>query len=340
MEDDWSNYLRNSKGDIFEMIKRAIMVAASDHPQDFQNKRDMIAQTLFSCDLIKCSKQSVNVGGTETKDQEATTVSEVLRMKKILENNSNESESVLLDSLSKIQHMVKSVNVLKLTGVGRSVNGLVHNHASKCVVKMSTTLVKEWRCMVDEWIKETEKMHQEKQLLPTLNQQRPMIVRIKMKKDPTVKESVPEQNDEVLRMKRILDAESVSESVVLESLKKLLNIRMCVKTLEATGIGRSVGVLHKHGSKDVRQIAWALVKKWKGIVDEYIKKESTSLNTERKIDSEKFKATKRKLHEAYEEAEKKKRKRRIQVIQLHELTRKAFLFQNKRHRHRVDYLTF
>ncbi|KAI3725181.1 hypothetical protein L1987_64959 [Smallanthus sonchifolius] len=111
------------------MIKSAIMVAASDHPQ---NKRDMIAQTLFSCDLIKC------------------------------------------------------------TGDGN-----------------------------------------------------------------------PPQ--------RILDDKSVSESVVLGSLKRLLNIRVSLKTLEATGIGRSVRVLQKHGSKDVRQIAWALVKKWKGVVDEYIK---------------------------------------------------------------------
>ncbi|KAI3712287.1 hypothetical protein L1987_70838 [Smallanthus sonchifolius] len=286
MEDDWSNYLRNLKGDIFEMIKRAIMVAASDHPQDIQNRRDMIAQTLFSCDLLKCSgceKQSVNVGGTETED-EATTVSEVLRMKQILENNINESEAVLMESLSNLQQM----------------NG-------------------------DAWIKDTKKMHQEKQILPTSNQKRPVNVRIKMKKDP-VKDNVPEQkvennnNDEVLRMKRILDDESVSESVVMESLKRLQNIRMSVKTLEATGIGRSVSVLQKRGSKDVRQIAWALVKKWKGIVDD----------TERKINSEKveekFKATKRKLHEAYEEAEKMRRKRIIQVIQLHELTKKVFSF--------------
>ncbi|KAI3827702.1 hypothetical protein L1987_01785 [Smallanthus sonchifolius] len=189
MEDEWLNYLRNLKGDIFD--KSAIMVAASDHPREFQNKRDMIAQTLFSCDLIKC------------------------------------------------------------TGDGN-----------------------------------------------------------------------PPQ---VLRLKRILDDESVSESVVLESLKKLLNIRVSVKTLEATGIGRSIRVLQKHGSKDVRQIAWALVKKWKGIVDEYIKKES-SVNSEKvKGVEEKFKATKRKLHEAYDEADKMKRKRRIQVVQLHELTKKGFL---------------
>ncbi|KAI3827700.1 hypothetical protein L1987_01783 [Smallanthus sonchifolius] len=147
-----------------------------------------------------------------------------------------------------------------------------------------------------------------------------MIVRIKMNKNHSVKEIDPEQkvennnNDEVLRMKRILDDESVSESVVLESLKKLLNIRVSVKTLEATGIGRSIRVLQKHGSKDVRQIAWALVKKWKGIVDEYIKKESSVDSEKVKGVEEKFKATKRKLHEAYDEADKMKRKRRIQVL--------------------------
>ncbi|KAI3827701.1 hypothetical protein L1987_01784 [Smallanthus sonchifolius] len=226
MEDEWLNYLRNLKGDIFEMIKSAIMVAASDHPQEFQNKRDMIAQTLFSCDLIKC------------------------------------------------------------TGDGNP---------------------------------------------PQVEKQRPMIVRIKMNKNHSVKEIDPEQkvennnNDEVLRLKRILDDESVSESVVLESLKKLLNIRVSVKTLEATGIGISIRVLQKHGSKDVRQIAWALVKKWKGIVDEYINKESSVDSEKVKGVEEKFKAAKRKLHEAYDEADKMKRKRRIQVVQLHELTKKGFL---------------
>ncbi|KAI3701780.1 hypothetical protein L6452_27118 [Arctium lappa] len=198
---------------------------------------------------------------------------------------------------------------------------------------------------------------------------------------------------EVLKIKDILDKSTPheSESVIYHSLSKLQHMGLSFKTLEATGIGKSVSALKKHESRDVRQIANALVKVWKGVVDEWINttenmsasehgewniinpppikkhsvhackqqtttipkeklgedsinKQSTDyLNmetnkfqisekakghveeskkmdySERKIE-EKLEATKRKLHQGYEEADKKKRQRRIQVIELHQLT--------------------
>lgn len=52
--DDWRDYFRTSNSDIFDIIEHAIMVAASDCPQEFRIRRDRIAETLFSSKLAKC----------------------------------------------------------------------------------------------------------------------------------------------------------------------------------------------------------------------------------------------------------------------------------------------
>ncbi|XP_024958989.1 probable mediator of RNA polymerase II transcription subunit 26c [Cynara cardunculus var. scolymus] len=182
---------------------------------------------------------------------------------------------------------------------------------------------------------------------------------------------------EVLKIKQILDktpyeSQSVA-AVVYESLSKLQHLGLSFKTLEATGIGKSVGALQKHASRDVRQIAKKLVRIWKGVVDEWfnatenmstskggeewnminpapIKKQTSTVRkkkhsankfqlSEREEESkeimrmeEKLEATKRKLLQGYQEAENKKRQRRIQVIDLHELTQEHLLPQTQ---HRV-----
>ncbi|KAK9057870.1 hypothetical protein SSX86_022709 [Deinandra increscens subsp. villosa] len=268
MDELMRNCLQNFNGDIFEMIKSAIMVAASDHPQEFRQKRDMIAQTLFSSGELTKGRENCNLQSIIINDDivggvtgETKIVAEVLKMKAILERSSHESESVLLNSLSKLQHMVKSVDVLKLTGIGKSVNAL-RDHGSKNVAIVSRKLVKEWRCMVDGWIiKDAKKIPppkiEKQQIVPRNNQEsRPMVVRIKLKKDHTEKES------------------SVA--------------------LKPTGLNTETKTAPKNNGKDACNV------------------------------EEKLKAAKQKLREAYEEAEKLRKKRRIQVIQFHELSDKKF----------------
>lgn len=53
--DYWREYFRSANANIFEIIEKAIMLAASDCPKEFKNRRDNIAQILFNCKLIKCS---------------------------------------------------------------------------------------------------------------------------------------------------------------------------------------------------------------------------------------------------------------------------------------------
>lgn len=85
--------------------------------------------------------------------------------------------------------------------------------------------------------------------------------------------------DEVLRIKEILEKsghQSGSEPRMCVSLKKLQRMVLSVKTLEATGIGKTVKALQKHASKDVSQIARTLMKKWKTLVDEWLSKQSNA----------------------------------------------------------------
>lgn len=54
--DKWREYFRSccDSSDIFDIIKHAILVAACDCPKEFKSRRDQIAETLFSCKMIKC----------------------------------------------------------------------------------------------------------------------------------------------------------------------------------------------------------------------------------------------------------------------------------------------
>ncbi|XP_057486966.1 probable mediator of RNA polymerase II transcription subunit 26b [Actinidia eriantha] len=211
--DNWRNYFRASNSDIFDIIEHAILVAASDCPQEFRLRRDRIAETLFSCKLAKClrcdsvvlsvpgdgggdedddeegckidgygfeaggSKESkvnssrddqaeMNVNQmsnysygeaealTDEIEEESQIVGEVLRIKEILDNCQDESDSGLFDSLRRLQLMDLSVDKLRATEIGKSVNAL-RKHASKEIRHLARTLIEVWKDMVDEWVNAT-----------------------------------------------------------------------------------------------------------------------------------------------------------------------------------------
>ncbi|KAI7739733.1 hypothetical protein M8C21_000499 [Ambrosia artemisiifolia] len=119
----WREYFKSCNGDVFEIIEKAIMIAASDYPKEFGIKRDGIAQILI---------------------------------KEIVDNNQDESESMLYNSLRKLQLMNLSVETLKATEIGKSVN-VLRKHVSKDVSSIAKTLIEAWKVLVDEWVKATEK---------------------------------------------------------------------------------------------------------------------------------------------------------------------------------------
>ncbi|XP_038904903.1 probable mediator of RNA polymerase II transcription subunit 26b isoform X2 [Benincasa hispida] len=91
---------------------------------------------------------------TDEIEQESQIVGEVLRIKEILNNFEEESDSVLFESLRRLELMALSVDTLQATEIGKAVNGL-RKHGSKHIRHLARVLIMEWKEMVDEWVKAT-----------------------------------------------------------------------------------------------------------------------------------------------------------------------------------------
>ncbi|XP_073276295.1 probable mediator of RNA polymerase II transcription subunit 26b isoform X1 [Primulina huaijiensis] len=210
--DKWREYFRTANCDIFSIIEKAIMVAASDCPYNFKLKRDRIAEMLFTCKVTKCfgcdkielavpnvngaensgekRKSGIEAGGskdskeskvnscvnddqreimemnanqvsnysygeaealTDEIEEESQLYDEVMRIKEILDNSEEESDLLLFDYLRRLQLLPLSVEILKATEVGKSVNAL-RKHKSKEIRNLVRTLVGDWTVMVDAWV--------------------------------------------------------------------------------------------------------------------------------------------------------------------------------------------
>ncbi|KAJ4883463.1 putative mediator of RNA polymerase II transcription subunit 26b [Raphanus sativus] len=76
---------------------------------------------------------------------------------------------------------------------------------------------------------------------------------------------------EVCRIKEIfLNKDDESQSVILESLRKLKLMSLNVDILKSTEIGKAVNGLRKHASDKIRQLAKTLIAEWKEIVDQWV----------------------------------------------------------------------
>ncbi|EOY08734.1 Transcription elongation factor family protein, putative isoform 1 [Theobroma cacao] len=88
---------------------------------------------------------------TDEIEEESMMVGEVYRIKEILHNSQDESDSVLFDSLRRLQLMALTVDILKATGIGKAVNR-VRKHSSKQIRHLAQTLIDGWKELVDEWV--------------------------------------------------------------------------------------------------------------------------------------------------------------------------------------------
>ncbi|KAJ0041910.1 hypothetical protein Pint_18496 [Pistacia integerrima] len=94
---------------------------------------------------------------TDEIEEKSQIVGEVLRIKEIIDNSQDESDSVLLDCLRRLQLMALTVDTLKATEIGKAVNGL-RKHGSKQIRHLSRTLIEYggWKDLVDEWVSATK----------------------------------------------------------------------------------------------------------------------------------------------------------------------------------------
>ncbi|GER25964.1 transcription elongation factor-related family protein [Striga asiatica] len=91
---------------------------------------------------------------TDELEEAARFCEEVLRIRGIVDNGEHESDEVLFASLRRLQLMHLSVETLKTTEIGKSVNAL-RKHRSTEIRDLARTLINNWKIMVDEWVNAT-----------------------------------------------------------------------------------------------------------------------------------------------------------------------------------------
>ncbi|KAK2362957.1 hypothetical protein P8452_66202 [Trifolium repens] len=85
---------------------------------------------------------------TDELEAESQAIAEVLRIKEILRHKEDEPESVLFESLRRLELMGMSMNILESTAIGKAVNPL-RKHGSKKVRDLAKILILAWKEMVD-----------------------------------------------------------------------------------------------------------------------------------------------------------------------------------------------
>ncbi|GJQ98750.1 transcription elongation factor TFIIS/CRSP70 [Tanacetum coccineum] len=129
----------------------------------FRVKRDN-SETLYSRKCHNRNKLEFMDLSIENQD-ERKLVDEVFRIKSILDKKKGDVEYgswAVYDSLKKLQKMVLSVKILKITMIGYSVSALI-KHDFKHVSHVARMLIEEWRRVADEWVAAIEETTLENQ---------------------------------------------------------------------------------------------------------------------------------------------------------------------------------
>lgn len=80
-----------------------------------------------------------------------------------------------------------------------------------------------------------------------------------------------DEQKKILEIKLQLEDPNQSEDSLVELLQNLADMDVTFQALEETDIGRHVNRLRKHSSNEVRRLVKLLVRKWKELVDEWVK---------------------------------------------------------------------
>ncbi|XWS29912.1 hypothetical protein CRYUN_Cryun24cG0070900 [Craigia yunnanensis] len=80
-----------------------------------------------------------------------------------------------------------------------------------------------------------------------------------------------DEQKRILEIKDHLEEPNQSEDSLIDLLQSLADMDITFQALKETDIGRHVNKLRKHSSNDVRRLVKQLVRKWKDIVDEWVR---------------------------------------------------------------------
>uniref|UniRef100_A0A1D1YR09 Transcription elongation factor A N-terminal and central domain-containing protein 2 n=1 Tax=Anthurium amnicola TaxID=1678845 RepID=A0A1D1YR09_9ARAE len=85
---------------------------------------------------------------------------------------------------------------------------------------------------------------------------------------------VEDEQTKILAIKDLLDDPDQPEDDLVHLLQVLADMDITFRALKGTDIGRHVNGLRKHPSSEVRRLVKQLVRKWKDLVDEWVKSNS------------------------------------------------------------------
>ncbi|XWS58975.1 hypothetical protein CRYUN_Cryun08bG0080500 [Craigia yunnanensis] len=305
---------------------------------------------------------------TDEIEEESMIVGEVFRIKEILHNSQDEPDSVLFESLRKLQLMALTVDILKATGIGKAVNR-VRKHSSKQIHHLAQTLIHGWKELVDEWVSATKAMAEgtpesvnpsvvgeeveeaeEEEGLPSppldvgaFFAAQPMSMELsqffdgmddagnprssgEFIKNRDNRRKLSQENQIFLKRKQKTSSEAnlLAKDDKNQQMKKKEPVAKLNNKPSSTNIGS--GRPPKHNMEQKANNESKLLQKSdemavpkKPLSSQQDKfKTSDGVAVQRKLE-----ATKRKLQERYQQAENAKRKRTIQVMELHDLPKQV-----------------
>ncbi|CAI0439920.1 unnamed protein product [Linum tenue] len=228
--DYWRDYFRAANSDIFEIIDHAIMVAAADCPKEFRQRRDRIAERLFSCRLAQCS------GCNRVELAVPPPEGDQVIPNKIREDGGGGSDG---NAVEEEEDDDEEIDILgdfdeEEEGGGSNKESKVNSSTDNGDQLVSNYSYGEAEALTDE-LEEQSQVFAEVQRIKSL----------------------------------LLNHRDEAESTLFDSLRRLQLMALSVDTLKATEIGKAVNSLRKHGSKDIRQLARTLIDLWKDLVDEW-----------------------------------------------------------------------
>lgn len=300
---------------------------------------------------------------TDEIEEQSQIVGEVLRIKEILFNSEDESDSVLFESLRRLQLMALTVDTLKATEIGKAVNQL-RKHASKEIRHLARTLIDFWKDMVDEWVSATADIavaegtpdsvnpsvvdEEEGLPSPPLDEgaffaPQPTSIELsqffdgiddfgnprnsgEFSKNRDYGRRPTQESQNNMRLKQQIANVAIVKDNKIHQVKKQ-EVVVKPNMPSNSGPGRP---LKPSTQQKVNNNAKSQQKSDKGAIQ---KRTITGQQNKFKCSDEdavqlKIEATKRKLQESYQQAENAKRQRTIQVMELHDLPKQGLGHRN------------
>ncbi|TYI58546.1 hypothetical protein E1A91_D11G366700v1 [Gossypium mustelinum] len=309
---------------------------------------------------------------TDEIEEESMIVGEVFRIKEILHNCQDEPDSVLFESLRKLQLMVLTVDILEATGIGKAVNR-VRKHSSKQIRHLAQTLIDGWKELVDEWVSATkavagvtpesmnpsvdEEVDEEEEGLPSppLDMDalfaQPTSMELSQFFDGMDDDGNPGSSGDFVRNNGRKPSEE-NRNLSKRKPQTSSEANPALKNDKSQQMKRQEPVTKPNNKPSTTNVGSG--KPPKHNIEPKASNESNSLQKPDKIAvpkkplrsqqdklkpsdedavQEKLEATKRKLQERYQQVENAKRKRTIQVMELHDLPKQGSGHKNPHFKH-------